>query len=499
MNDECHDLRCKVCFVSPCRTAVLSDHGMPVQKLRTNSSLPACTVLGAVSTVGVDTHFVDLATEGWNCHRMVARDVLAYGLADRDAANWISSVGAKYILITSMFTFEQAVVDSLVRAVRVACPSAYVILGGIHASVQPEWHLEESAPDFIVVGEGEETIIELLTELESGNMNPAKVHGLAFRGNDGRIVMTPTRGPIQNLDRPWCLDKVLLRPNGQPRYLERYTRKSPVYAAEELGEDIPTFALYGSRGCPYCCQYCATTPRDGVRLRHMGAERMFRDFLTARRKFGAQVFYNQADTFGFHPNDRQFLEMVRDYRTSSGDVSFVLNNPNAFFVQLFFTRDKKCELNYAFINLLAAAGINVVTLAIETFSQRFNKKIDWSRITPEHVIELCQALQARGIKTDTYLMYGFPDQTEDEFDADLKMAERLSSWVDSVTWHFLTLLPGTGYYDTAVASGRIRESDYRKAVRNGYSFFYPTDYFNLSRVNTKRLKECVAAFGPAWV
>src|ERR1035437_9780260 len=92
--------------------------------------------------------------------------IAGYGLSDRAVLERVAALQPKYTLLTSMFTFEQVLVDRLVRAIKGTLPRVTVILGGIHASVRPEWHFEESNPDFIVIGEGEKTIVELLRELE---------------------------------------------------------------------------------------------------------------------------------------------------------------------------------------------------------------------------------------------------------------------------------------------------------------------------------------------
>lgn len=96
------------------------------------------------------------------------------------------------------------------------------------------------------------------------------------------------------------------------------------------------------------------------------------------------------------------------------------------------------------------------------------------------------------------MMYGFPRQTQDEFDRDVRIASELREWADSISWHFCTLLPGTAYYDEALASGRVTEERYRRDVRSGYSFFFPVDDYNLSRVPTAHLRTAVAEFGMAW-
>ena len=364
--------------------------------------------------------------------------------------------------------------------------------------MKPAWHFEQSPPDCIVLGEGESTVVELLEELEKRNPDISRIPGLAYLHASGELVHTGTAQRVPKLDTPWCIDKVLTNQDGSSRYIERHTRKSPVYAASEFEDTVPTFAFYGSRGCALRCPYCATSARDGRTVRHMGASRMFADFLDARERYGAVVFYNQSDTFGAHEEDWVFLQKVRDYSERVGDHGFVVNNPNAFFVDSFLSFSPTISVDAAFIGLLQGARCNVVTLAVETSVQRFSKKLDWRKVNVELIIEICAELRARKIRTDIYMMYGFPGQEETEFDQDLEMARRLSDHCDSVTWHCFTLLPGTAYYEWAIRSGAVSEKEYRTSVKEGYGFFYPVDQFNLSKVSTKKLFESVKEFGPGW-
>jgi radical SAM superfamily enzyme YgiQ (UPF0313 family) len=300
------------------------------------------------------------------------------------------------------------------------------------------------------------------------------------------------------LDRLWAIEKVLLQLDGMPRYIEGMTRKSPVYVSEKIGEDIPTFTLFGSRGCPKYCKYCTATRRTGAKIRHIGAYQMFSYFLIGRHKYKASVFCNQADTFAIHQNDIDFFKMVREYRIFSNDNQFVINNPNAFFLEQFFIKEKNFEINIELINLLKDAGFNTITIAIETLSQRFNNKINWKRIKPEMVYELCQTIRAMGFKIDIYIMYGFPEQTLEEFNTDLKFAEKLLQYVDLITWNSFSLLPGTIYYDNYIEK-KGREKEFRQMILKGYGCYYPDESFNLSNVSLKYYHDSLAPFGQSWI
>ena len=486
-------------FIAPSKTCAVDHDGAPVQRMRSNVSLPALTVLGALEASGAETQFLDLSAEGISEQRPLNGRAMVYGVPTSQAVERITVLKPGFVLVTSMFTFEQMMVDELVHAVKTALPDVTVIIGGVHASAKPEWHFEQADPDFVVLGEGEETVAELLRELTRPDPRPETVLGIAFRTNAGVIERTPARAPLAQLDGQWATRTVLVKPDGTPRYTDRLCRKHPVYVAEEIGEDVPTGALYWARGCRMGCDYCPTIEREGKGIRHMGAQNAFELFESLRHTFDVQVFANQAETFGLHPQDRRFLEMVCDYRRTSGDDGFVINNPNAFFVHQFFPPAKDYRFDDEFLDLLAGAGLNTVTIAVETLSPRFNRKVNWNRVCPEQVVELCQTIRQRGLRSDIYMMYGYPGETEEEFNADLKFGEALVEHADLVSWNGLTLLPGTRYYREYVESSLGREQEYREIMRSGYAWHFPLETFNLSQVPTERFREALAPFGRSWL
>lgn len=489
----------KVLFISPNKTSALSPGGDPVQKLRSNMSIPAATILGKLSESGYRCYFVDSAADGLDNILQLNDKLISYGLSDDQICDKVAQIAPHYILITSMFTFEQVVVDALINKIKSEFPLIQIIIGGIHASTKPEWHLETSSPDFIVIGDGEDSIIKLLNELKMKAQNVNKIPGLVYRNKHGNIVRTGRRSRINNLDQPWCFEEVLLN-DGKQRYLEKNTRKSPIYVSDILGEDVSSAAIYGSRGCPMCCNYCTATDRNGGTVRHMGGERMVSDVIQLHKEYGVSVFYNQADTFGSHSEDILFLKKLSEYRLSLDKDTLIINNPNAFFLKLFFKIEfGKIVIDDYFISLLSKAGFNVITLAVESFTQRFSKKIDWSRITFDLIRELCIAIHNQDIKVDFYMMYGFPGQIKEEFDLDVTTIHRLAAHVDWVSWHFFTVLPGSTIFNNLIESGKLNENEYRLAVNKGYSFFRPEGPYNLSNISSNYLVERIGDFGQAWV
>ncbi|GAG99414.1 unnamed protein product, partial [marine sediment metagenome] len=95
--------------------------------------------------------------------------------------------GAEIVGITGMIT-EYRTLLGLVDVVKTANPEARVVLGGPLATALPEKLLQESAADFIVLGEGEKTIVNLVSAIGQGG-DISGIKGIAFRA-DGRINVT---------------------------------------------------------------------------------------------------------------------------------------------------------------------------------------------------------------------------------------------------------------------------------------------------------------------
>lgn len=488
----------KILFISPAKTIPVNEEGELVYKPRANVSLPALTVLGVLEQRGWETSFIDAAAEGYRDLSLLGGHLVRFGLSDEAVAERAVSLKPSLILATSMFTFEEQVVKSLCKVLKERLPKTPIIVGGIHATTRPDWILEDQSIDCVVLGEVENVIEDILLGLLGESNEASWQQHIAYKQGAYLKIGLPAR-LTGSPDFPWAFRTVLIGPDGKLRYTDDTMCRSNIYGhrLQQQGR-TGSFSLYGSRGCPTGCEYCASTSLFGPKIRHMGSERMFKDFIALRRQLGIHVFYNQADTFGYHKEDIQFLRLVADYRSNSSDFGFVLNNPNAFFLRLFFPTRLKGEFDWEFVDLLARAGINVITLAIETFTQRFNRKIDWSRIKLEKVVELLRYLREKDIKSEIYLIYAFPGQTYEELVHDLTCAGQIAAYADKVCWKNLVIFPGTEYYNWALREQRFTEDEYRQEVQKGYSFHRLTDFFNFSKIPTSELKAIFKKWSPAF-
>ena len=122
--------------------------------------------------------------------------------------------------------------------------SSSVCLGGPHSVIEPENILKKTKADFIVMGEGEETIINLLEVLKNKGQF-SNVKGLVFKNNNGDIVVNEKRAFVQDINS-------LPMPARHLVPIEKY-RPSPHHYKE-----LPMTTMMVSRGCPFGCLFCSS-------------------------------------------------------------------------------------------------------------------------------------------------------------------------------------------------------------------------------------------------
>jgi len=114
-------------------------------------------------------------------------------------------------------------------------PGVKIVWGGAHPSILPQQTLAQPYIGYLVIGAGEETLLELAQYLEKGNIKLSEIKGLAQKEN-GQININEPRPFIKNLDElpdpAWHLVDV-------PKYWE--------------------ITLNSSRGCPFRCTFCYNT------------------------------------------------------------------------------------------------------------------------------------------------------------------------------------------------------------------------------------------------
>ncbi|MFH1530479.1 MAG: radical SAM protein [Pseudomonadota bacterium] len=346
----------------------------------------------------------------------------------------------------SVMTINVSVFEELVTALAEAFPNLPVIAGGPHATAFPEETAGFPGVRCAVLGEGEETVRELLPALRSGG-DLLEVPGLAV-AVDGVVRFSPTRPPLAPEDFPripWHLCG-----------LERYWRH-PSMTVKGAHRYLP---LLTSRGCPYRCAYCHNV--FGKRFRARSAEELFDEVLSGHAVWGVRDFEIIDDAFNI---DRErvhaFCRLVID---SGRDLAFSL--PNGVRGDI---------LDRETIVLLARAGFDQISWAIETASLRLQERIG-KHNDLDAIRRNMSIAHGLGIFNYGFFMLGFPTETRAEMEQTVAMAMD----VDADVVSFFRVIPykGTPLWDEVPEALR---RDHRRFHRAGYML--STGGFGLSEVD----------------
>jgi len=143
------------------------------------------------------------------------------------------------------WTIDRKMVWKLCELLKKTEPDAILVLGGPHATLFPEHIFKKTHASVVVIGEGENTFIELIEALKNG-IDLKNIAGLALKNQDGSVYYTPVRKPIQNIDTiPY------------PYYDGFDNFSFSQYDGFKLLSGR-TAAIISSRGCIFDCNYCSS-------------------------------------------------------------------------------------------------------------------------------------------------------------------------------------------------------------------------------------------------
>ena len=152
--------------------------------------------------------------------------------------------------ITNMWSFSWMVVRDIIRAVKAKYPHKPIVAGGEHFTGLPDYSMEQSPIDFIVLGEGEEGALDVFAAIDRGASREeiAQIPGIWYRDAEGKAAKSSAaRARKKNVDEiPW--------PAWDLFDIKAYDENRLVTGIK-FGMTVPIFA---TRGCPYQCTYCSS-------------------------------------------------------------------------------------------------------------------------------------------------------------------------------------------------------------------------------------------------
>jgi radical SAM superfamily enzyme YgiQ (UPF0313 family) len=334
-------------------------------------------------------------------------------------------------------------------------------MGGIHPTVLPDETLADENVDFVVRGEGEQTMHELVSAMNKNN-GFEKILGLSFKKR-GSIVHNPSRPFIDNLD-------ALPFPARHLLPMKKYHKLLSTQLDEVFQKPIDS--VLGSRGCPYHCIFCAARTVSGHRYRVRSIKNIIREIEALINTYGIRQICFGDDNL-----------VVNKDRTEKLCDELIRRGISDHLVWICETRIDSVDKEI--LQKMKIAGCKLISFGIESGSQRLLNLIkkETKIETIEKTLNLAKEV---GIITRGTFMLGLPTETLEETQRTIEFAIKLD--LDFVKFSLTTPYPGTELYNRCLEENSITSFDWtRYSSMAGYSDYDPI-YVPLGRKSSE-LKE----------
>jgi len=320
-----------------------------------------------------------------------------------------------------LYSFASAQAEEVYREVGSAAVDAIFIAGGPHPSALPEEVLEHF--DFVVIGEGEETLPELLQVVREGR-DPATVKGIAYQQKDNHNRNhghNHSHNHDHNHDHN-CQGHVMITEKRPPVDLDAYPPFSKILAPLEI-----------SRGCPWGCTYCQTPRLFGTCMRHRSIPTIAR---YARRH--RDIRFTSPNSLAYGSDGRTpRLEKVQALLVALAELK------KPIYFGTFPSEVRPDFVSPAALEIIVKYCANrSLSLGGQSGSPAVLRSIGRGHGCIE-VQEACELALEYGLVPQVDLIFGLPSETE----ADQRLSLDLVRWIASrggkVRAHRFTPLPGT--------------------------------------------------------
>jgi anaerobic magnesium-protoporphyrin IX monomethyl ester cyclase len=320
-----------------------------------------------------------------------------------------------------------------------------VIVSSSDATDQFKKYIDQGF-DFVIAGEGEITLCELLHKLDINENDFENIDGLIFK-NKGEIEKSKLRNVMRELDSlpfpAWDLLDI-----------------KPYEYAWHLNQNYFSLNAVTTRGCPYKCNWCAK-PIYGNRYNSHSPERVVEELKQLKEKFHFDHIWFCDDIFGLKPGWlKRFADLTEEKNLH---LNFKIQCRADLLVQENFVHDLK------------RAGCESVWIGAESGSQKVLDAMD-KGITIEQVAEATRLLKKYKIHPCFFLQFGYPGETEKDIDKTINMV--LDLMPDDIGVSVSYPLPGTKFHEN-VKSQLNEKSNWTDSDELALMFrnTYPSAYY----------------------
>lgn len=307
--------------------------------------------------------------------------------------------------------------------------SIIIVFGGVHVSLLPEETLKKNYVDYVVIGEGEDTLPELIKCIENKD-DLSLVKGICFK-EGSEIFINDSRPFIKDLDKLSFPARDLFKLD---KYSSPGTRKS-------RSVDILT-----SRGCPFNCNFCCNKKIGGYVFRYRSPQNILEEIKYLYYKHNIEEFHIADDNFTL--KTKRVKELCYLIRKNKLDILWTCSNG--------IRVDK---VSYNLLKTMKDAGCYRVALGIESGDSKILKTMK-KGINLDKVRESVEIINKIRITSIALFIIGNYGENQINLRNTIEFAKSIKT--DYAQFTILTPFPGTKVFELLQEEGNILTYDWEK-------------------------------------
>ncbi len=323
--------------------------------------------------------------------------------------------GFNYLTKMCLTNMREAAFDMCKLAKAKGCK---VIVCSSDATDRYADYLQEGA-DFVIIGEGEQTLLELVAAINSNVADYTTIQGLAYIKNNQpfKTLGRPVLKDLDSLPLPaWDLVDIA-------QYRETWLKHTGYFSLN----------MSTTRGCPFKCNWCAK-PIYGSRYNSRSPQHVVQEIKFLKEQYQIDHLWFCDDIFGLKPGwVEEFAELMQSEKLN---IRFKIQSRADLLIEEHIVKG------------LAAAGCENVWIGAESGSQRILDAMD-KGTTIEQIHQATLLMKKHGIKPSFFIQFGYLDEQKEDIDLTIKMINQLLPYEIGISVSYP--LPGTVFYEKVKA------------------------------------------------
>lgn len=376
-------------------------------------------------------------------------DANAENLTEEETLARLMEIKPGMFLVSGISVEYYMQYDKSFELAKKANSDCITVFGGIYPTLMPEENLGNKNIDYVFMGHAEDRLSDFVRLVLANDRDKiGKMHGIGFRGEDGRAIINPVSSFISDVKQLSKPDYSLLDVNSYITY-----KCQDVLNNTSEGANV---SIVTSIGCPYNCSFCASRTISGRKIVYRPVEDVLEEIEFFMHEYGVNNITIIDENF--MANRRRVETVLNAFIDRKYNLKWQMANVAVW------------HLDNELLELMHKSGCTAISPSVESGSPRVLRDVIRK---PLLILDKIPGIVAKckelGMDVIAHFVIGMPGETWEEIRQTFRYAESLD--VDMAVFHIATPYPKTELYDIALKNNLLPPD---------FTFFRP-DFYGTSR------------------